>query len=185
MRREELVKWRLTIKAASLTPRRAVVDAASLEFLWRYWVFGPYETDGLRALHRVKRIYAVLVEPSLYRVLLLMFFSWVTPLGVCDPPAVRSSSASWITVTWWRLRCRHTNPDPPGLQTARGACWSACFSGTELWEKPASLSATQPMDIQRNTSRQRSTTSQVSLRIRKSALQRNFHRNNFTFPTVL
>lgn len=101
-----------------------------------------------------------------------MFFSRVTPSGVCDPPAVRSSSASertWITVPWWRLRCLHTNPHPPGLRTARGGCWSACFSGTELWGKPAWLSATQPMDIQLNTSRQRLTISQVRLWMRLNA----------------
>lgn len=104
-----------------------------------------------------------------------MFFSRVTPSGVCDPhpPAVRSSSASertWITVPWWRLRCLHTNPPLPGLRTARGGWSSACFSGTELWGKPAWLSATQPMDIQLNTSRQRLTISQVRLWMRNCAI---------------
>lgn len=140
---------------------------------WRYWVSGTYETDGLCAQQRIKRIYAVLIAPVVYKVLFLMFFSRVTPSGVCDPPAVRSSSASertWITVPWWRLRCLLTNPHPPGLRTARGGCWSACFSGTELWGKPAWLSATRPMDIQLNTSRQRLTISQVSLWMRNCAI---------------
>lgn len=46
---------------------------------------------------RTKSIYAVLIDSSQVYKALFMFFSRVTPLGVCHPPA--SCERKWITVT--------------------------------------------------------------------------------------
>lgn len=68
----------------------------------------------------------------------------------------------WIITRPWLLQCRRTNTKLPGQARLRSGCWSAYYSAMERLGRPAWLSATQQMAIQRNTSPLRLMTFQVS-----------------------